>query len=301
VSTDSAPATGDPIGQAPVGVVPLLWDLTREPALGVLEEIARLGLRGVQWHETFSDLPAAFGLAVAEVYAAVPCDVDGPAPDAADTVRRRLARLQELGGDVLVVACDGSEDRDRIAGRATAAATPRLTTAGWRRLAALVTGVAEDARSLGHRVAFHAHAGTHVETADELATLMAMTDPDLVGVCLDTGHHIVGGDDPVSAVATYGERITHVHLKDVAAPVLTELTSGRLRGLRHAIDQRIFCPLNHGLLDLPAMISALRRAGYRGWLMLEQDSSWEPPATAVTASRDALTSVLASAPPPPNW
>ena len=299
MSTDSAPATGDPIGQAPVGVVPLLWDLTLEPAAGVLDEIARLGLRGVQWHETFLDLPDSFGLAVAEMYAAVPCDVDGPAPRAADAVRHRLEQLHELGGDVLVVACDGSAARDRWAGRAAAAATPRLTTDGWRRLAALVTAVAEDARSLGHRVAFHAHAGTHVETAGELATLMAMTDPDLVGVCLDTGHVIVGGDDdPVAAVATYGERITHVHLKDVAAPVLTALTAGRLRGLGHAVDQRIFCPLGHGVLDLPAMISALRRAGYRGWLMLEQDSSWEPAAAAVTTSRDALTAALGRWPPP---
>ena len=292
MSTDK-PAPRDRAGRAAIGVVPLLWDLDAQRAHEVLAEIAGLGLRGVQWHEAFAQRAhEVLGLAVAEVYAAIACDRDGPAATAAADLRARLDRLHRLGGDVLVVACDGDPHRDRWAGRAAARQTPRLTRGGWQRLAAVVDGIAQQAHALGHRVAFHAHAGTHVETPTELETLLAMTDPDLVGVCLDTGHHIVGGGDPVAVLDGHGRRVTHVHLKDVAAPVLAALRSGGLDGLGHAVDQRIFCPLGAGVLDLPATLAALRSAGYQGWLMLEQDSSWDPPAVAVAASQRALDAAL---------
>lgn len=292
MSTDKPQPSGTAGGDTPVGVVPLLWDLDTADAGDVLTEIARMGLRGVQWHEAFGDLPASHGLTVAEVYAAIGCDVDGPAPGADADLRARLDHLHRLGGDVLVVACDGDPDRDRWAGRASEPAAPGLTRQGWRRLTAAVEDIAHQAHSLGHRVAFHAHAGTHVETPTELEMLLEMTDPELVGICLDTGHHLVGGGDPVTALGTHGQRITHVHLKDVAAPVLAALESGRLDGFGHAVERRIFCPLGAGVLDLPATIDALRATAFQGWLMLEQDSSWDPPAVAVAASKDALAAAM---------
>lgn len=288
MSTDDVASRAAPRRHPPVGVVPLLWDLDRVPAETVLDDIRRLGLRGVQWQEPFADRVADHGLAVAEVYAAIPCDTTGPAPGAADALTRALGQLHAVGGDVLVVACDGSRDRDAWAGRAGSAGAPRLSTQAWPRLATLIGDVAERARSLGHTVAFHAHAGTWVETAQELTTLLDLTDPELVGVCLDTGHHLVGGADPVADVAAYGARITHVHLKDVAGPVLAALAEGRLGGFHAAVDQRIFCPLGDGVLDLRGVLGQLRARGYDGWLLLEQDSAWQPAVPAVAASAAAL-------------
>lgn len=269
---------------ARVGVVPLLWDLVRTPADAALGDIRRLGLRGVQWQEPFGDRVAAHDLRVAEVYAAVSCDVEGPAPDADAALATRLDRLDALDGDVLVVACDGDATRDPWAGRARSDPCPRLTPTGRRRLAEAVQRCAEQARRLGRSVAFHAHAGTWIETPTELAALLDLTDPDLVGVCLDTGHHMVGGADPVADVATYARRITHVHLKDVDPQVHAALAAGDVGGFGTAVEHRIFCPLGDGTLDLPAVISALRLVGFDGWWMLEQDSAWQPAVPAVDRS-----------------
>ncbi|MGI8574604.1 MAG: TIM barrel protein [Egibacteraceae bacterium] len=279
-------------GGSPVGVVPLLWDLTQARPETVLGEISDLGLLGVQWQEPFAGRTAEYGLWVAEVYAAVECDADGPSPEAPDALRRRLERLDELDGDVLVVACDGASVRDGWAGRAQSAETPRLTVRGWRRLAAVVDGIADQARSLGRTVAFHAHAGTWVESPEELAGLLEVTDPESVGVCLDTGHHLVGGADPVADIAAYGRRITHVHLKDVVGSVLAALVEGEVSGFQEAVERRVFCPLGQGVLDLPGVLRGLHDLGYDGWLMLEQDSAWQPATEAVAASLSALTAAL---------
>ena len=65
------------------------------------------------------------------------------------------------------------------------------------------------------RVAFHHHAGTYVETPEETDRLMEMTDPELVGLCFDTGHYLYGGGDILEVTHKYADRIWYVHLKDL--------------------------------------------------------------------------------------
>ena len=86
-------------------------------------------------------------------------------------------------------------------------------------------------RAAGRRMAFHPHVGTYVETPAEVDRLVESTDPDLVPICLDVGHYLVGGGDPVAALRTLGERVTHVHLKDVDPDVLAGLAIGPCRDL----------------------------------------------------------------------
>ena len=109
------------------------------------------------------------------------------------------------------------------AGRADSDATPRLSDAAWRGLAEVLHALADETIAAGRRLAFHPHAGTYVETPAEVERLVALTDPQRVGICLDVGHYIVGGGDPVLALKQLGERVTHVHLKDVDPAVLARL------------------------------------------------------------------------------
>ena len=121
-----------------------------------------------------------------------------------------------------------------------------------------------------------------------------MTDPTRVGVCLDVGHYLVGGGDPVEALIRLGERVTHVHLKDVDPVVLEGLASGGVASFSEAVRARLFTELGAGALDLPGCLRALAGRGYAGWLMVEQDSSWPPPSEAAAIGRRVLAHTLAT-------
>jgi inosose dehydratase len=294
-----APA-GMTLANAHVGVVPIIWnnyDLGDERSLvspeTVLDEVARLGYEGCQFGRGFPQgnalrkLLADRSLRLAEVYVPLPVSSNGRDPQALGL--EALDRLDAAGGDVLVVALEGADvARDAWSGRASAPDAPRLDAGGWSALAAGLERLGREALDRGHRVVFHPHTGTYVETPEEVERLTAMTDPDLVGICLDTGHYTVGGGDPVAALRSMGERVRHVHLKDVDPDVLARLRSGDLHGFGAAIRERIFTELGAGILDLDAILFELASRGYRGWLMVEQDTSWLPPSEAAAIGRRVL-------------
>jgi inosose dehydratase len=300
-----------PLGDLPIGTVPILWNNVdvAELRLGtdavtLLDEFARIGYDGCQLGLGFPegaelrDLLAARDLRLAEVYAALPVSVDGPAPDALDGALERLRLLVAGGGDVLCVAIDGTPERRASAGQighagsAASPLAPELRDEGWRRLVAVLHDLARATVDAGARMAFHPHAGTFVETPAETDRLMAETDPDLVPLCLDVGHWLVGGGDPVTALGRYRERVTHIHLKDVDPAVLGRLRAGRLEGFDGAIRERLFTELGSGLLDLDGCLAVLAEGGYRGWLMVEQDSSWPPPSESAAIGRRVLGAAL---------
>ena len=121
---------------------------------------------------------------------------------------------------------------------------------------------------------------------------MASTDPERMGICLDVGHYVVGGGDPVAAIRALGDRVTHVHLKDVDPAVLVRLQTGALEGLGHAIRERVFTELGAGILDLDGVIAALAELDYAGWLIVEQDTTWAPPSESAAIGRRVLASAL---------
>ena len=267
-------------------------------AMAILDEIARVGYEGTQLGDGFpegAELRDALrerGLRLAEVYVPIPATVDGPASDALAIAEERLRLLHDGEGEVLCLALDGSPDRDAVAGRVGEPGTPVLTDEGWASLVDLIHAIADRATALGHQVAFHPHGGTFIESPAEVEQLAASTDPGRLGICLDVGHCLVGGGDPVTAIRAIGERLTHVHLKDVDQAVLTRLQAGALEGLGHGIRERVFTELGAGMLDLDGVIVALEELDYAGWLIVEQDTTWAPPSESAAIGRRVLASTL---------
>ncbi len=287
-----------PLSGASVGIVQILWanddlpDLTPPiSAETILDEMARLGYEGSQLGSTFPKGDALLealrsrGLRIAENYAGIPCTVEGPTPDALERGRASLAKLHVAEGDVLVAALNLAPERIPVAARAKEPGTPRLTAEGRVRLARLLEQLARETVELGHSLAFHNHLGTYVETPDELDALLDATDPDLVGSCLDVGHYLAGGGDPVAALRTYGDRVRHVHLKDVAAEPLRRLQTGEVAGFLDGLRERIFTEIGSGLLDVSGVLQALSERDYRGWIMVEQDTTWRPPSESAAIAR----------------
>ena len=289
--------------RASIGCVPIVWNNVDLPDLAptvgydeILDTFARLGYAGTQSGRGFPEGEALReelvrrNLRFAELYSALPADAGGLTDDADALARADLARLVAAGGEVLVVAVHGSPERDAFSGRVDQGA-PRWETPAYERLARLLDELAREAPD-GVRVAFHPHTATWIETPDEVDALAARLHGTAAGLCLDVGHYLVGGGDPVEAIDRHGSLITHLHAKDVDPVVLDRLRAGAIAGFGEAVRERLFTELGNGALDLRGVVEALRATGFEGWIMVEQDSSWLPPAEAAEIGLRALRTEL---------
>ena len=183
-------------------------------------------------------------------------------------LERTLAILAAAGG-LLVLADAGSPERRAACGRAEelrrTALGPDELAGAMERLRAAVS------RSLAAGVAptFHPHAATYVETREEVDGLLESTGPEL-GLCLDTGHSVIGGIDPAELASAAGDRLAHVHLKDVDPTVRSRLAAGEL-DVDEAWEQGLFCRLGEGEVDLSGFLALPQVRAFEGWVVIEQD------------------------------
>jgi inosose dehydratase len=172
-----------------------------------------------------------------------------------------------------------------------AAGAPRWPDPAFDRLATLLATLAAEAPE-AVRVAFHPHTATWIEAPHEVDALAARLATSAAGLCLDVGHYLVGGGDPVEAIKRHAALVTHVHLKDVDGAVLERVRAGAMSGFRDAVRARIFTELGNGVLDLRGVLRALDGIGYGGWLMVEQDTTWLPPSEAAAIGHRVLRYAL---------
>lgn len=122
----------------------------------------------------------------------------------------------------------------------------------------------------GLRTVFHHHCAGYVETPEEVDRFLDMTDPELVGLCFDSGHFLFAGGDPSAGIRRFAERIRHVHFKDCSLQVKRESREAEWDYFE-ALAHGVFCPLGSGEVDFPALLGVLRETGYEGWIVVEQD------------------------------
>ncbi len=232
--------------------------------------------------EKLTELLRRRGLAMISAF--VPLRLKEPNADL-DPARRVARLLGALGATHLVLADAMWPEREAIAGRVEGGLTDRE----WSTVASNVAAASEVAAASRLRPVFHHHAGTYVETPAEIARLLEETR---IGLCLDTGHYVFGGGDPVDAVHRWGARVEYLHFKDVDA---ARLDDARARGLGFldAVRGGVFCPLGKGCVRFPELYRALDGIGYDGWAVVEQDvdtagGGGPPPLECARASREYL-------------
>jgi inosose dehydratase len=177
--------------------------------------------------------------------------------------------LASAGARLIILAGDMNEARMSVAGRVNEQ-RDGMSVRHWHDTVEIVSRIAGACREFGLSTAFHHHAGTLVETPNEIERLCENTDPSLVGLCLDTGHYLYGGGDPVEAVRKYGSRIWHLHFKDVRLSVLESVRREGV-GFLEAVRREVFCELGDGAVDFPNIKQGLMNCGYEGWAIVEQD------------------------------
>jgi inosose dehydratase len=175
----------------------------------------------------------------------------------------RIATLAEAGATMVVLAASTGSDGYE--------ATAALSEDQWAHLVAAVDEVEGVAHRHGMSVSLHPHYGTVIERPDHIERLL---DTSTVALCLDTGHVMVGGGDPVAIAAAAAERVSHVHLKDVDTDLAQQVRSGAVT-YHEAVHSGMYRQLGDGDVDVADILSSLDAAGYDGWFVLEQDTVLE--------------------------
>lgn len=164
---------------------------------------------------------------------------------------------------------------------------PVLDAGQWTTLLANLDRIADHGAARGVTVALHPHVGTMVETADEVARVLSGS---MVPLCLDTGHLLIGGSQPLDLARGFTERVAHVHLKDVDAALASQVRSGELT-YTQAVARGMYTPLGCGDVDIAGIVAALRVNGFDGWFVLEQDTILDTEPRGEGPIRDVLASV----------
>jgi inosose dehydratase len=268
-----------------VGNAPVSWgvyeaDRPNPPFGRILDEIAGAGYEGTELGP-YGYLPTeadALGrelkarrLGLGSSFVALPLE-DASRRRASVEHALRVGRLLATQGvEEVILADDEDPARARIAGRVPEGGGAGWSDAQWREATATIAAVGRALRDeAGLRVVVHHHAGTFVETPAEIDRLLATTDPDLVGLLLDTGHCVYGGGDPLDVLKRHRGRVRYLHLKDARESELRHVRTSEV-SMSEAWQRGVFCPLGEGVVDFPRVIEMLRGHGYSGWLIVEQD------------------------------
>ena len=177
---------------------------------------------------------------------------------------------------LVILADDNGTDplRTTHAGRVTP--EMGLGPGEWETFARGAERIARTVREeTGLPTAFHHHCAGYVETPDEVARLLEMTDPALLGLVFDMGHYLYGsgavdGSLVLEGLDRFGARVRHVHFKDCHPRIAQEARAGGwdyFTAVRHGV----FCELGQGAVPFPQVAGWLREHGYDGWIVVEQD------------------------------
>ena len=148
-------------------------------------------------------------------------------------------------------------------------ARPELNNSEWRSYGEKLTAMADYLQGQNMALAYHPHAGTIVETETDIDKLIDVSGPS-VGLTLDTGHAILAGDDPAELIHRYGDRVVHIHLKDVRPDILAQARAQDLSFLQGVL-KGVFTVPGDGCIDYRAVFSAIKSINYQGWLLVEAE------------------------------
>ena len=99
-----------------------------------------------------------------------------------------------------------------------------------------------------------------------------------MGLCIDVGHTVRIGEDPVPAIRRCAERLYDFHIKDVS----------------EATSKGTPVVLGTGIIDIPAVLKTLLEVGFSGHLGLEYERDADDPLPGMQKSLAYIRSSIAS-------
>lgn len=140
----------------------------------------------------------------------------------------------------------------------------------WYTLCTGINKLGKVAKDMGIKLCFHHHMGTVVQTEEEIDRLMANTDPELFGLLFDCGHLAYCGEDYMSVLNKYADRIRHVHLKDIRPEKVEQVKREHLSFLQ-GVRLGTFTVPGDGVIDFKPIFDVLEKTGYEGYVLVEAE------------------------------
>ena len=301
------------VGNAPCSWGTLEFDQAKGEQIGfgqMLDELAETGYTGTELGD-WGYMPIEPGLLRAALTkrglvmlgAFVPVALRNPAahePGIAAAVRtaRLLAAVAADPKPYLVLADDNGSVPERTVNAGRVTPDLGLTSAEWKIFADGANRVAGAVLAeTGLRTVFHHHCAGYVETPEEIARFLELTDPKAIGLVFDTGHYAYGAGncDVVAALDRFKERVWYVHFKDCQPEVAARACAERWDYFQ-ALRNGVFCELGKGCVDFPAVLRWLKNAGYKGYTLVEQDilPGMGTPKESARRNREYLRSIESS-------
>jgi len=250
---------------------------------GAMEDAAKIGYSGV---ERGRRMPAdTEGLrAYLDRYGVALCGgwcsgslMTASVEDEEAAVRAQVAQFVALGAPCIVYAeCSNTVQGDVAT---PVNSRPKLSrdevTDYARKLSELARWMAGEGMSLS----YHHHMGSMIEDAEDIDWLMEGSSPE-VTLLYDTGHLAFAGADPLAVLDKWGDRVRHVHFKDVRPDIMARVRAENLSfldGVRGGVYTVPGDP--EGMIDFQAVTDRLAGIGYDGWIVVEaeQDPAKAPP------------------------
>ena len=265
-----------------IGVNPLLWTNDDLPSLGAATPLAvclgdsrNAGYAGIELGNKFPRQPDVLGAILNEFGLQL---VSGwhssnllrrSVADEIEALQDHLDLLKALGSEVIVF-CDTT---DCIHGSRNVPLSlkPVLKDSEWAAYCKKLTELADCCFDKGMQIAYHHHMGTIVQSPEEIDRLMYSTG-NSVGLLLDTGHLAYAGGDPLALLRAHGQRVNHVHCKNVRASVLRDATNRDLSFLDAVMNGVFTVPGDaDGCIDFGEILQSLKSVRYEGWLVVEAE------------------------------
>jgi inosose dehydratase len=147
----------------------------------------------------------------------------------------------------------------------------------WQRIERTVGEIIRRCQSRGYEACLHNEVGTQIATQ---ASVMRVLESTPAALCLDSGHLVAAGGDPVAILRDWRERVSHFHLKDAKLPPSGEPYDDAMQ----LWEDDAFCPLGVGDGRVDEVLAELRASKYAGWIVIEQDVLPRDPAAYQLAS-----------------
>jgi inosose dehydratase len=167
-----------------------------------------------------------------------------------------------------------------------------LDNSGWEHVRDNLHRLADYTATRGVAAVFHPHADSTIQYESQIERLLELTDPSLLNLCLDVGHHAYAGGDPVTFFEEHHSRIPYLHLKDVDGSISARVRESGLP-FGQAVSQGAFVDLGQGCVDLPGLNRVALEIGFDGWGIVEQDmypAPFDKPLPVARRNREFLRS-----------